>query len=84
MKKALLFSAVTLSILFTGCSKDDDASNCESCSLQGSLIEICDNNDGTYTLTAGGESETVNEEELGGLTPKQFTDALCSLGTLGQ
>ncbi|QLG45384.1 hypothetical protein [Costertonia aggregata] len=80
MKKAVLLFALALS--FAACSKDDDKNNCESCTLQGEKIEICDNGDGTYTLNAGGESETFTEEDLDGLTPKQFTDALCALGAL--
>ncbi len=69
-------------MIFMGCSKDDDDNNCDSCSIQNQTIEICDNGDGTYQLNAGGESETVTEEDLGDLDPKEFVDAICSLGDL--
>ncbi len=65
-------------ILFVGCSKDDDT-KCESCTLQGEKIEICDKKNGTYQLKVAGETETVTEEQLGGLTPKQFVESACAL-----
>lgn len=84
MKKSLLLMALT-ALLFVACKKDDGGGNdCNSCSLQGTKIQICDNGDGTYTLSGGGESDTINEDDLGGLTPKKYIETICALGSLGQ
>ncbi|WP_282048717.1 hypothetical protein [Maribacter aquivivus] len=41
-------------------------------------MEICDNGDGTYDLTVGGESaETLDESDLDGMSPQQVVDATC-------
>ncbi|NNK18394.1 MAG: hypothetical protein HKP49_04525, partial [Maribacter sp.] len=45
-------------------------------------IELCDNGDDTYTLTAGGESETITKEELSGVSPEDFVGLICSLGEI--
>jgi hypothetical protein len=69
----------TMALVFTSCSKDDEAKNCDSCTAQGQKIEICDNGDDTYTLTAGGQSETVTAAELQGVTPEDFIGLICTL-----
>lgn len=82
MKKCILGMAmlVTMALSFTSCSDDDDAANdCETCSAQGQEIEICDNGDDTFTLTVGGESETVSAEELQGVSPEDFIGLICTL-----
>jgi len=72
----------TMAFVFTGCSDDDDEKVCDTCTIQSETIEICDNGNDTYTLTAGGTSETVTKEELGGLPPAEFIGLICSLGDI--
>jgi hypothetical protein len=73
----------TMTFGFTSCSDDDDDERaCDTCTVQSETIEICDNGDDTYTLTAGGTSETVTKEELGGLPPADFIGLICSLGDI--
>lgn len=68
---------------FSSCSSDDaDDRNCDSCDLQGQAVEICDNGDDTYTVTAAGQSETISAEELEGVTPAEYIGLVCSLGDL--
>jgi len=68
---------------FSSCSSDDDdKQSCDTCTLQSQTVEICDNGDDTYTLTAGGESETITKEELSGVSPEEFIGVICSLGDL--
>ncbi|MEK6152899.1 hypothetical protein WIW50_06550 [Flavobacteriaceae bacterium 3-367] len=79
MKKQILPAIFVLALVFNACSDDnDDNGNCESCSIEGQNVEICDNGDGTYTFTSGEESDTISSAELLGLTPKQFVDLLCT------
>lgn len=68
--------ALAGTVAFTSCSKDDDDNKCESCSVEDSKVEICDNGDGTYSFTIGGEKQEPLED-LEGLTPKQVVDATC-------
>lgn len=86
LKKYLLGTSllVSMAFSFTSCSSDDsdDAKDCDSCTAQGQNIEICDNGNGTYTLTAAGESDTVTEEDLGGLPPAQFIQLICELANI--
>ncbi len=73
--------AFAAAVAFSSCSKDDD-NKCESCTAQDQKIEICENSDGTYTLTVDGQSSTI--ESLSGLTAKQTVEATCAaLNTLG-
>ena len=75
---------LTIALVLSSCSSDDDSDNrnCENCDLQGQNVEICDNEDGTYTVTAAGQSETITEEELEGVTPEEYIELICSLGNL--
>ncbi|MBT8301206.1 MAG: hypothetical protein HKP39_08745 [Eudoraea sp.] len=87
IKKCILGMTLlaTVTFGFTSCSKDDDDAAeqiCESCTLQSETIELCDNGDDTYTLTAGGESETITKEELSGVSPEDFVGLICSLGEI--
>lgn len=85
MLKNCILGIFTLAMVlgFSSCSSDDDDDRiCESCDLQGQTVEICDNGDGTYTFTAAGQSETITEEELEGVTPEEYIDLVCSLGDL--
>ena len=77
-----IFALMALS--FSSCSSDDDNedASCESCSIQGETIEICDNGNDTYTLTAGGESETISSEDLEGIPPAEYIGLICTLGDL--
>jgi hypothetical protein len=78
MRMSLLLAV----IFFTSsCSSDDDSGkDCESCTLEGSKLEICENDGDTYTITYEGESETINKSELEGLDPEEFVDSICALG----
>ena len=65
--------------LLIGYPKDDGSNkNCGSCQLQGKKLEICKNENGTYTLTHDGKSETIKESQLEGFTPKEFVEILCA------
>ncbi len=84
-KKCILGMSVlaTMAFGFSSCSDDDaDDRNCDSCDLQGQTIEICDNGNDTYTLTAAGQSETITAEELEGVSPAEYIGLICSLGDL--
>ena len=77
MKKIVLFMALAATVAFSSCSKDDDDTiKCESCIANDTKVEICENSDGTYTLTVNGEQSSVLES-LEGLTPKQVVDSTC-------
>ena len=86
IKKCILGMAMlaTMAFGFTSCSNDDDDNEkiCDSCTLQSETIELCDNGDDTYTLTAGGQSETITKEELSGVSPADFVGLICSLGEI--
>ncbi len=73
--------AFAATLVFTSCTGDDENNDCESCTAQGQKIEICNNGDGTYTLSGGGESETVTQEELDTLelTAGELVELTCSL-----
>jgi hypothetical protein len=84
MKKWFITISIvaTIVISLVSCSKDDDKNNCDSCLAQGSKIEICDNGDDTFTLSAGGQSETVTAAELEGIAPDEFIGLICDLSNL--
>ena len=86
IKKCILGMAMLATMAFglTSCSNDDDDAEkiCDSCTLQSETIELCDNGDDTYTLTAGGQSETITKEELSGVSPADFVGLICSLGEI--
>ncbi len=80
MKKLVLMTAVAAALM-TACSKDDGpAKDCESCNLDGQKVEVCDNGDGTWTLSVGGSTTTTDPKLLGAedLTPEQYAKSLCS------
>lgn len=78
--KKLVFSLIAVACLgFIGCSDDEDDNNCESCTALEQTIEICDNGDGTFSVTSADGTETINESDLNGLTPKQVVDLTCAL-----
>ncbi len=79
MKKILLPLTYALAFIFVACSSDDDAnSNCESCTSDlGNKFEICDNGDGTFTLTQPDGTTTITEGELEGFTPKEVIEFGC-------
>ncbi len=79
--KKLVLTVVVATALMTACSKDDGPSkNCESCTLDKNKVEVCDNGDGTWTLSVAGSTTTTDPKLLGaeGLTPKQYAESLCS------
>ena len=85
MKKSILLPALICVSICIGCSKDDEKKNtCESCTGSNIVLELCDNGDGTYTLSKGEApqivTQTVTELDLLGasLTPKQFVDMICA------
>jgi len=78
MKKAFLLLALLGSLLFINCSSDSNDADLSSrsCNLLGVVpIEITDNGDGTATVTAEGESETI---DLEGSSFDVFAEGLCS------
>ncbi|WP_222982560.1 hypothetical protein [Flagellimonas meishanensis] len=79
MKNLLISLTIVLAVCFVGCSKEDNR-NCDSCKTQGVKIEICDNEDGTYTLKGGGETEKLTKSDLGNQTQKAYVEGLCTLG----
>ena len=86
MKKLALGSFVIGSLLFNSCSSDDDKNSsieeCQTCNLEllGESItsEICDNGDGTITLTTLGQEEVQELDE--GVTFAQFITAYKEFG----
>ncbi len=75
----------SLSLGLMSCSGDDDegGKDCDSCTAQGQTLEICDNGDGTFTLSGGGESETFPASDLEGVDPAEFVNLICDLANLG-
>lgn len=83
MKKSVLLPLFALAFCLS-CSNDDDSNadpNCESCTALGEKVEICNNGDGTYDVTAGDETQTVSQEDLDLLevTPKGYVQNICNL-----
>ena len=78
-----LLASLTLGLM--SCSGDDDegGKDCDSCTAQGQTLEICDNGDGTFTLSGGGESETFPASDLEGVDPAEFVNLICDLANLG-
>jgi hypothetical protein len=73
---------MSLGVLFLlACGSDDDSNeaqqDCQTCSFEldgeNVMAEICDNEDGTITITADGEEET---ESLEGATFAEFIAAI--------
>ncbi len=76
MKKLFYASALTLSILLSACSSDDNDDDGRTCEIAGVSISIVDNGDGTATVSADGESETV---DLEGVDFDTFAENVCNL-----
>lgn len=86
MKKLVFSLMAVASLVFVGCSDDDDENKCTSCSINllGAEIvtEACDNGDGTATVTTNGVSQVVSGDELNGQTAAEYVQSLedgCSL-----
>lgn len=76
--KKLVLTAVFAAAFMTACSKDDEP-KCEFCTSKlGNKFEICENDNGTYKVTAGGVTETITQEELEGFSPKQKVELACA------
>jgi len=74
----LLYSAIAvLTFLTVACSSDDSADNCVECTIALASVEICDNGDGTATVSAAGESEII---DLEGVDFDTFATGACALG----
>ncbi|NNK81554.1 MAG: hypothetical protein HKO92_00370 [Flavobacteriaceae bacterium] len=77
MKKRILSTLVVLSLSISACSNNDDkdtpSEDCRTCLLEllgeSTSTEICDNGDGTVTITSNGEEET---QDLDGATFAQL------------
>ena len=79
MKKSILLLTLICVSICIGCSNDDEDKNtCESCTGPEIALEICDNGNGTYTLSKGEATQTLTEADLIGLSPKKFIDVLCT------
>lgn len=77
-----------LSLVFaTSCNNDDDGDNndpvCQTCSVEilgvTSVSEVCDNMDGTVSITSDGQTQTQTLEE--GQTFAQIIASFELLGT---
>lgn len=86
MKKLILGALVILALVISACSSDDDndsSNECQTCDqeLEGQNFssEICDNGNGTYTITFLGEEET---EDLNGASFTQIIAAYEALGAI--
>ncbi len=82
MKKSI-FSVVTATMLFVGCSKDDGPSKkCESCDLSDGRAEICDNGDDTFTAKYGGQTVEITQDQLDvlELTAEEYILLVCATG----
>lgn len=78
--KNILLPLVLTAGLFIGCSNEDDGPKCESCTSEaGTTFRICEGSNGTYKLTGDGESTTITEGEMEGLTPKLYVESVCAL-----
>lgn len=77
MKKTILFLALSTTILFVGCSKDDEGDgNSRTCDIFGLIpATLVDNGNGTATVTVDGESDTF---DLEGTDFNTFADEICS------
>lgn len=76
MKKLVFSLMAVASLVFVGCSDDDDENKCASCELLGVSIEACDNGDGTVTVSGAGESQVISGDELDGQTSAEYVKAL--------
>ncbi len=80
MKKVVFSLMAIAGIVFTSCSSDDDENTCASCSLNvlGTTVvtEACDNGDGTVRLTVNGETQTLSGDDLEGVSPAEYVQAL--------
>jgi len=83
MKKFMLSALCAFVLVITSCGSDDDGGNCRDCEVLSIPISICDNGDGTATVTGAGQSETNPIPE--GMTFEQFAETACSSSiTIGQ
>lgn len=80
----MLSAVCAFALVITSCGSDDDGGgNCRECEIIGIATSICDNGDGTVTVTALGQSGTETLPE--GTTFEAFADATCNAGiTIGQ
>ncbi|MDC6365189.1 MULTISPECIES: hypothetical protein [Flavobacteriaceae] len=71
-------------VLLFGCSKEDEASNCDSCIIQTQKVKFCDNGDGTYLISSAGESLKYTSQEIEdlGLTFEEYMKSCCISGKI--
>jgi hypothetical protein len=86
MKKLIMSLAVVAALGFTSCSSDDDKGGnddggCQTCDIEALgfeiSTEICDNEDGTITVTTEGVEQIIDLEEG---TYAQYISALEAAG----
>lgn len=81
--KKLLFIALVLALVVSSCKKDDDGDDrtCNTCQLEilgtATITEICDNGDGTISVTQDGQTQTT---DLNGVTYAQYIAAFEQAG----
>ena len=73
-------------IVFIACSKDDDKPKCDTCTIQGHKLELCDNGNGTYDYKSDGvKTATVTQALLdeAGVTSSEYMALICSAPAAG-
>lgn len=81
MKKLLLLLSFICVSVCIGCSNDEDNENkCESCTSANIAYELCDNGNGTYTLSKGESTQTLTDADLLGIPLKEYVNLLCAEG----
>lgn len=66
-------------LICTGsCSNDDEKNTCASCTGTNVAYELCDNGNGTYTLSKGEATQTLTENDLLGVPIKEYVNLLCT------
>lgn len=78
MKKTLLFLTTLTVFSIGGCSNDEEKNTCESCTGTNISYELCDNGNGTYTLSKGEASQTLTQADLIGLSVREYVNILCT------
>lgn len=80
MKKTLLFLTTLAVLSVAGCSNDEEKNTCESCTGPNISLELCDNGNGTYTLSKGEATQTLAQDDLLGVSIKEYVNILCTEG----
>ncbi len=78
MKKTLLILTLIAVSICVGCSTDEEKNLCESCTGVNIVYELCDNGNGTFTLSKGESNQTLTQADLIGLPIKEYVNILCT------